>query len=168
MRHFAIVAALTLGCSMLGGCPIPVRRRVLVRLAGSIQVVEAGTRQPVGGATVTVRRYRRGPSPAREDHRETFTTNAAGMITLSRLIDHDWIYPLWMHGVNWTAFDVCARAQGYEAQPHEWVAQDNMYLAQTDLATQPTLVVEVVKHGPVCEDDRRWSVRIWPEQRKPR
>ncbi len=72
---------------------------VLVRPAGSIQVMEAETRRPLPGAEVIIRRYRLGPHGTREDRRETFTTNAGGLVTVTRLTDHDWIYPLFMHGV---------------------------------------------------------------------
>lgn len=104
--------ALALGCASAWGCiPLPVPREAQLRPALDLRVVAGPSGAPIAQALVTVVRYYY-PHGA-VDHWSEHRTDRQGRVVLSELTEHEWVFPLMMHGVPEYHHAIAVSAPGY-------------------------------------------------------
>ena len=132
---------------------MPCHRTVLARPEGTIHVIDAATRAPIPGATVTVARYRLGPPPRVETDRWTLTTDSSGAASTSLADRGEWVMPLMMHGVPQWAWEVCVSAPGHSAVVATWVIQHEWSRPAVDGRAAPRVEIALPEGNTPCPAD---------------
>lgn len=112
VRLFARRLLLTLGCATAWACiPLPVPREAQLQPALDLSVVAGPSGAPIAQALVTVVRYYYPHGVV--DHWSEHRTDPQGRVALPELTEHEWVFPLMMHGVPEYHHAIAVSAPGY-------------------------------------------------------